>query len=278
MRFVVVSGLSGSGKSTALKALEEAGFFVSDNLPPELWHSLYDQARSHGLSKVAICTDARTRSFLESVEHDLADLLQQTEAQVVFLDASDEVLLGRYNLTRRAHPMGDVSLFADFQREREILAPLREAADLVIDTTELSAKQLAERITETLHLEADFTLRIFSFGFKHGPPRDADLVLDMRGLPNPYYDARLKSLSGLDPQVAEYVLNGQTRAFYLQLRDFVRASAELARSAKRRNYTVGIGCTGGRHRSVAIAERLVQDLSDLGARRGEHRDIHKGEY
>lgn len=276
MKFVVISGLSGAGKSTAMHALEEAGFFLSDNLPPHLWLSFYQEAINRGLDKIGISVDARTSAFFGNLEEQLL-LLAPTSARLVFLEASDEVLLTRYNFTRRSHPLGEISLLLDFRRERELLAPLRAQADVVIDTSELSNRALRLQLLERLHLEQEFTLSLSSFGFKYGPPRDADMILDMRGLPNPYYDLELRHKTGLNPEVAQHVFSPEGRVFYQKVLDLVEMSANLAYQSGRRSYSVAIGCTGGRHRSVAVSEALNRDLQALGAKLSYHRDIEKGE-
>lgn len=278
MPFVVVSGLSGSGKSTALRTLEDAGFFITDNLPPELWVAMHDLVTARGLERVAISTDARTRHFLEALPASYARLARRREdLRVLFLEANAEVLLRRYNLTRREHPLGE-TLMVDFARERELLSPLRAIADTVIDTTALTAKELSERVLHTFRLEHDFALRLMSFGFKNAPPRDADLVIDVRSLPNPYYVPELSPKTGLEPDVAGYVFGDEaSERFYGEVRDFVRTAAGRARSSGRHGYTVAIGCTGGQHRSVAVAARLARDLADLDAQVTDHRDMHVGE-
>ncbi|MCP2013878.1 UPF0042 nucleotide-binding protein [Deinococcus sp. HSC-46F16] len=275
--FVIVSGLSGSGKSTALRTLEDAGFYVTDNLPPELWGAMHDLATARGLERVAVSTDARTRDFLSALEDSYVRLSRRREdLRVLFLEATSEVLLRRYNLSRREHPLGE-NLMLDFQRERDLLAPLRAIADTVIDTTNLTPAQLAERVLRACRLEQDFDLRLLSFGFKHTPPRDADLVVDVRSLPNPHYVPELRPRTGLEADVAGYVFqDAESERFYEEVRDFVRASAERARAARRHGYTVAIGCTGGQHRSVAVAARLAQDLADLGAQVADHRDMRVG--
>ncbi|THF88092.1 RNase adapter RapZ [Deinococcus sp. KSM4-11] len=274
MPFVVVSGLSGSGKSTVLRTLEDAGFFTTDNLPPELWGTLHDLARARGLHRIAVTTDARTREFLSALDDSYARLARREEQlHILFLEADASVLIKRFNFTRREHPLGD-TLLVDFARERDLLAPMRGMADTVIDTTNLSAKELSERVLALLKLDHDFRLRLMSFGFKHSPPRDVDLVLDVRTLPNPYYDLELRPKTGLDPAVAAYAFQGEdSEAFYTELRDFVRVAAERARKSGRHGYTVGIGCTGGQHRSVAVADRLVRDLADLNPQVTDHRDM-----
>lgn len=276
MDFVVVSGLSGAGKNTSLHALEDAGYFTVDNLPPHLWEALHDLAASRGLGKVAVSTDARTRDFLGELPHNWDALRSRGGVRLLFLEAADEVLLQRYNLTRRAHPLGESSLLMDFELERDLLGPLRERADNVIDTTELSPRALAERVLGLLDVALHFDLRLQSFGFKHAPPRDADLVLDVRSLPNPYYVDALRDRSGRDDEVAAHVFSDGD-GYYQNLRAYVRDSAKRARDLGRRSYNVAIGCTGGRHRSVAVSERLARDLADLGARIVSHRDLDKGD-
>ncbi|GGJ50857.1 RNase adapter RapZ [Deinococcus roseus] len=278
MEVVIISGLSGSGKNTALKALEEAGFFVMDNLVPVLWDQMYEQALSHGIQKYAFTVDARMWAFLDQLDQQLQEFLQRSGARVLFLEASEDVLLQRYNLTRRKHPLGERSLLMDFYREKEMLASLREAADLVVDTTELSEKQLARKVEQIFSIHSKFTLRLFSFGFKHGVPRDADLVLDVRGLPNPFYDTQLRPLTGLDDGVKNYVFTPETHTYYQTLVHFLKSTLNLAEKAGRRAYTVAVGCTGGRHRSVAITEALMHDLETYNPQLKDHRDIQKGEY
>jgi len=277
MPFVIVSGLSGSGKSTALRTLEDAGFFITDNLPPELWGAMHDLAEARGLERVAVSTDARTRFFLDALEDSYLRLSRRREdLRVLFLEAASEVLLRRYNLTRREHPLGE-TLMVDFARERELLSPLRALADTVIDTTGFTAAELSERVLQTLRLEHDFTLRLLSFGFKHAPPRDADLVIDVRSLPNPHYVPELKPRTGLEAEVANYVFQDPgSEQFYGEVRDFVRTAAERARASGRHGYTVAVGCTGGQHRSVAVAARLAHDLTELDAQVTEHRDMWPG--
>lgn len=278
MPFVVVSGLSGSGKSTVLRTLEDAGFFITDNLPPELWGAMHDLVTARGLSRVAVSTDARTRDFLSALDASYNRLSRRREdLRVLFLEANAEVLLKRYNFTRREHPLGE-TLMVDFARERELLSPLRSIADTVIDTTNMSAKELSERVLRLFRLEQDFHLRLMSFGFKHAPPRDVDMVVDVRSLPNPYYDPELRAKTGLQADVAKYVFQDPAaEQFYTELRDFLRVAAERAKASGRHGYTIGIGCTGGQHRSVAVATRLAGDLRDLNVDVTDHRDMKLGE-
>jgi RNase adapter protein RapZ len=273
-RFVIITGLSGAGKTTAVQALEEFGFFTTDNLPPQLWRSTLELCLKQGLSQVAVVTDARTRHFLADVETWLNNL--SVKPVVVYLEADDDVLIRRYGFTRRTHPLHESTLLGDLRAEREVLKNLRAQADVVIDTSLLSAKALVVKLRGLFGEDRAFTLSFSSFGFKHGAPRDADLVLDVRGLPNPFYSERLKHKSGLEPEVSQYVFSSDGTAFYQLLRDFVSANAELARRSERSSYAVAIGCTGGFHRSVAVVEALARDLSQF-ASTISHRDLEQGE-
>jgi RNase adapter protein RapZ len=275
-RFVVVSGLSGAGKTTALQALEEFGYFTADNLPPSLYLQLWNLCQSRGLGLVAVVADARTRHFLADLLPALAEVAQclGRSPEILFLEAEDEVLIRRYGLTRRSHPLHEASLLVNFRQEREVLASLRNNADIVIDSSGLSARELIDKLRKLFGVAATPTLRLFSFGFKHGTPRDADLLLDVRGLPNPYWDERLKHLTGLDDQVKAYVFSAEAKAFYEEMRHFIESNLKFALAGGRNSYTVGIGCTGGKHRSVAVAETLARDLSSYTIML-EHRDIDK---
>jgi RNase adapter protein RapZ len=273
-RFVIITGLSGAGKTTAVHALEEFGFFTTDNLPPPLWHSTLELCLAEGLTQVAVVTDARTRHFLSDIETWLTGV--SLKPVVVYLEADDDVLIRRYGFTRRTHPLHESTLLGDLRAEREVLADLRSHADVVIDTSLLSAKALVAKLRGLFGQDQAFTLSLSSFGFKHGAPRDADLVLDVRGMPNPFYDPVLKHKSGLETEVSQYVFSSEGTAFYQLLRDFVAANAELARRSERSSYAVAIGCTGGFHRSVAVVEALARDLSQY-ASTVTHRDLEKGE-
>jgi RNase adapter protein RapZ len=261
---VVITGFSGAGKSTAMNVFEDAGYFCVDNLPPEMIAGLVDLFRHPG-SKVelaAVVCDVRGGEFFEG----LIAVLDEVEhagvpGRVLFLDAEDGALLTRYKETRRRHPLAaDGGVAAGIVAEREILAPLRERADLVVDTTPLSAAALRRRIVkDMLPLERErLTVSFTSFGFKHGPLRDADLIFDVRFLPNPHYVDDLRPLTGRDDRVVEYVAqDGKLEEFYERLHallDFLLPQYLLEGKA---HLTIAIGCTGGRHRSVAIAEHLA---------------------
>ncbi len=273
MRFVVLTGLSGAGRTTALAALEDLGFFTADNVPPALWDELVAQADPLQ-PRVAVGVGIRTAVFLPKLEAALAAVRARgIHPEVVFLDASNETLIQRYNFTRRTHPLGHAPLAQDIAQERVVLGDLRAVADTVLDTSGLSARGLTEELWARFGDDRVFRLRLASFGFKRGVPIDADNVFDLRSLPNPYYDPALRSRGGQDPEVAAYVFSADGMAFYTELREFVRLLAARAMVTGRTSYTVAVGCTGGQHRSVAFAERLKHDLAEGFATYAEHRDL-----
>jgi UPF0042 nucleotide-binding protein len=282
---VIISGFSGAGKSTALNVFEDAGYFCVDNLPPEMIRALVE-VFSHDGSKVeraAVVCDVRTGDLFEGLSAVL-DGLDELDAphRFVFLDAGEETLLTRYKETRRRHPLaprGGVS--KGIALERALLAPLKEKADLVISTDELKAAGLRRRITdELLPRQATGRLAVTfqSFGFKHGPPRDADLAFDVRFLPNPHYVPDLKPLTGLDPRVVDYVgRDGRLDAFYEHLVPLLDYLMPQYVDEGKAHLVVAIGCTGGKHRSVAISEHLAtryRSSDDLFVD-VVHRDIDK---
>lgn len=275
IRLVVLTGLSGSGKTTALHALEDIGFYTVDNLPPALWAGLVDTAGGHE-GGIAIGVDIRTRDFLDGAPAVLAALRDRgLSPTVVFLDASPATLVRRYSFTRRTHPLSEGTLTADLLQERRVLEGLRELADVVIDTTSKSARELALELWDRFGDEADFQLRLVSFGYKRGVPTDVDTVLDVRALPNPYYNAALQPLPGTAPEVQAFVFAPPALELYSHLRGLVRVLAVSARAEGRSGYSVAVGCTGGQHRSVAVVERLTHDLADSFHTRAQHRDLEE---
>lgn len=270
---VVVTGMSGAGKSTALNALEDIGYLAIDNAPPTLWRELAARAADAGVERLAIGLDIRASAFLGDAPAAIAALRAEPGAHVLFLDADDAVLVRRFNFTRRTHPFGERSLTSDLAAERRALEPLARSADERIDTGAMTARDLTQRIWRRFAPGDAFHLRLLSFGFKRGAPTDADVVLDVRGLSNPYYDPELRPRPGTDEAVQAYVFDARGRDLYGALRDSAARFATLARDAGRSSYTVAVGCTGGQHRSVAVVERLSHDLADRLRIETEHRDL-----
>ncbi len=274
--FVVLTGVSGSGKTTALHALEDIGFYTVDNLPPSLWPQLIDLLGGDSRG-VVVGIDIRAGDYLDRAPEVIANLRADGHApEVLFLDANDEVLVRRYNFTRRTHPLSKGTLTSDLTTERKRLRPLRELAAEVIDTTSTSARALTQKLRDRFQTGNGFVLRLVSFGFKRGVPTDVDTVLDVRGLPNPFYDEFLRPLPGTDERVQAYVFTPEALETYSQLRSLVRTlTAQASGGAGRSSYTVAVGCTGGQHRSVAVAERLSLDLADGLRTTVQHRDLEK---
>jgi UPF0042 nucleotide-binding protein len=260
---VVLTGMSGAGRSTAAHALEDLGFLVIDNLPPTLMmQSLQLVATENQIKRIAIVADSRGGKLFESLEQELVVLTESvSKTTLVFLEASDNVLIRRFESSRRPHPIqGRGTLSVAVEAERKQLLNLREKADLVIDTSERNVNDLRKAIEAAFALD-DVKLRvnIISFGFKYGLPIDADFVADVRFLPNPYWQEDLRKLTGTDPKVNDFVMNQPAAATFLS--DFsklLRNATEGYLQEGKRFLTVAIGCTGGQHRSVSIAENLAE--------------------
>lgn len=280
LHLVLVTGMSGAGRSTAARALEDLGWFVIDNMPPSLLQAAIDLARrTPDVERVVVVLDARGGTFFRQVAEVMQRVPQEgVDLRTVYLEASDEVLVRRFESSRRPHPLQHGQRILDaLQAERSLLADLRTAADLVIDTSGINVHDLRRRIEEAFSDDepSSLTCTVLSFGFKYGVPVDADLVADARFLPNPYWDESLRPLTGLDAQVAADVLSRSGAddflATYARLISIV--SEGYVREGKR-YVTVGIGCTGGKHRSVALAEALGERLRSSGMRATVlHRDL-----
>ena len=265
-RLILLTGMSGAGKTTAVKALEDAGFYCIDNLPSFLLPALLADARDRPqLTRLGLVMDARDQGFADAGAALIESLKQDgRQVSVIFLEASDETLLRRYSEMRRRHPFASPSLRAGIQGERLRLAAIRALADLVIDTTRLTPHGLrSEMLRDAQGLPQTLQVGLISFGFKHGPPQEADLTLDVRFLPNPYFVPELRPLTGLDETVAAFVLNTDpAREFLARLLPLLRFLIPQYRREGKSYLTIGIGCTGGQHRSVAVAERLRQTLKE----------------
>lgn len=279
-RVAVVTGLSGAGRSVAAGALEDLGWFVIDNLPGALVSKVGELALSGsgGYDRVALVMSGYDLEVAQEIEA-LRDQVQ--DLRVVFLEASTAVLVRRYESTKRRHPFGaDGSLVDAIEREREQLGPARGAADLVVDTSDLNPHQLRERISDNfVDGDSDSSMRLTmrSFGFKHGVPTDVDLVFDCRFLPNPHWEPELRPLSGLDPEIQDYVIDRPAgKRFLDNLEQMLIHLLPEYRNEGKSYLTVAFGCTGGRHRSVAIAEAVGRLLRERGWEpRVNHRDIYR---
>jgi RNase adapter protein RapZ len=260
---LVVTGMSGAGRSTVGNALEDLGWFVVDNLPPQMLRPLVDLSERGGdsLPKIAAIVDIRGGKLFSDVMQAIAELRANARVRVLYLDATDSVLVRRFEQVRRPHPLqAEDTLLDGIARERSRMEELRETSDIVIDTSELNIHQLATTITEKFS-EVDVPgvqVTIMSFGFKYGLPADADIVADMRFLPNPFWIPELKSLNGLDAEVSEYVLGAEGAMEFVTT--YAKALAPVLAGYQRENKrhaTIAIGCTGGKHRSVAVGEKLA---------------------
>jgi UPF0042 nucleotide-binding protein len=263
---VIITGFSGAGKSTAMNVFEDDGYFCVDNLPPEMIRGLVDLF-VHGGSKVrraAVVSDVRGGELFEALSVVLDDLAGLgVPHRVLFLDADEETLIGRYKETRRRHPLAPTGSVAQgIAAERAALAPFKDAAELVLDTTGISAATLRRRIAEDFlprQARSRLAVTFTSFGHKHGFPRDADIVFDVRFLSNPHWEPELRTLTGFDPQVVEYIRrDGRLEAFYERLEPLLDFLVPEYIAEGKAHLGVAIGCTGGRHRSVAIAEALAE--------------------
>ncbi len=265
VRLVVVTGMSGAGRSTAANALEDLGWYVVDNLPPGVLPEICALAASSGWYRLAVVLDVRTRSFFDQLPDMFSDLRAEgVRPEILFLEAADDVIVRRQESVRRPHPLqGDGRLLDGITAERQRLATLRAAADLVIDTSSINIHQLASRVTHVYGDSENERLRVtvLSFGFKNGIPVDADLVLDVRFLPNPHWVPELRPLTGLSPEVSGFVLAQDGAAEFLdRLEGLVGVIADGYVREGKRFATVAIGCTGGKHRSTAMAEEFARRL------------------
>jgi RNase adapter protein RapZ len=281
-RFLILTGLSGSGKTVVSRLLEDAGFYCVDNLPAKLIPALYDLRRRRELAieRMVLVVDIREHGFLTDFPKAWAKIRRGKEGRLIFLDASDEILVKRFGESRRPHPLaGRRSVLAGVRLERRRLAGIKKLADEVIDTSHTSLAQLKETLGSRFQRRRRPSLRVLvvSFGYKYGLPLDADLVFDARCLPNPFYDESLRQKDGLNRRVREFVLGRPAgRAYLDELERFLRFLLPRFSSEGKNRLVVAVGCTGGRHRSVAVAEALRDTFQaskyDITV---EHRDIDK---
>ena len=283
IQLVVVTGMSGAGKTVAMQSFEDLGYFCVDNMPPALLGKFWELVKESGkISKVALVIDLRSRAFYDEIFgmlQELDDGNDNLRPKILFLDASDEELVARYKETRRAHPLAmDGRVLDGIQRERELLSEIKSKAQLVIDTSKISPRQLREELF--LNFESDqstaFHVNVMSFGFKYGIPIDADIVMDVRFLPNPYYVKELREKTGNDQAVYDYVMNSEmTEEFYQQFIKMLRFVMPGYQKEGKSSVTIAIGCTGGQHRSVALANRIGKALQEKYPVNITHRDMEK---
>jgi RNase adapter protein RapZ len=279
---LVVTGMSGAGRSSAAKILEDMGYTVIDNLPPRL---LVPAAQSHDIPErhkhLAVVIDSRGGLPIEELRGAVKELSREgVMTRVVFLDAEDDVIVSRYEENKRPHPLGHSTISESIAAERELLADLREEADVIVDTSSLNIHELRDRLTAQFSEEEmarPMRVSIRSFGFKNGTPRDIDLLFDVRFLPNPHWVSELRPLRGTDERVAEYVMSEEAAKEFVDRADEMLAFLIPHFEAEGKSYlSVGIGCTGGHHRSVAIAEELGRRLAQHGITATvRHRDIER---
>jgi UPF0042 nucleotide-binding protein len=270
LRLIIVSGLSGSGKTVAIHVLEDLGYYCIDNLPAALLKAAVDEVRSRGTEStrlLAVGVDARTRAEdLQSLPELLRDLREQNvRTEIIFLHANDDILLQRYSESRRRHPLAahGTELHAAIETEKEILTEIHNCADLIIDTSQISIYELADVIRGRVDRRRSETLSVLiqSFGFKYGIPADADFVFDLRSLPNPYWTLKLRGLTGLDKEVSDFLNSQQDfTAMFEDIRKFLERWIPHYQKAHRGYLTIAIGCTGGQHRSVCMTEKLASRL------------------
>lgn len=285
MEFVILTGVSGSGKSTAVEALEDLGYYCVDNMPPELiikFGTLCEES-DRGLDRVAFVADVRSGRFFKELLGTISELRKTgRQVKVLFLDADDSVIETRYKQTRRKHPLiseanGDIG--ASIALEREMLANIKGASDYCIDSSYMTATQLKERV-RNLFLnqgEESIIIDIYSFGFKYGPMREADLMFDVRCLPNPFYIDKLRKMTGLDAPVSEYVMQfDESKELYSKLTELIDFLIPLYVKEGKSQLVIAFGCTGGQHRSVTFAELVSEHLSKKHEKvYVEHRDIYR---
>lgn len=282
-RLVIITGMSGAGKTVAIQSFEDLGYYCVDNLPPTLLPKFLELMKdsTNNITKVALVIDLRGREFFESL-FDALDVLNEEDwlkEHILFLDAKDTVLVSRYKETRRSHPLSAGGLpLTGIKKEREILDELRGRAQRIIDTTDLKPRELRDKILK-IYSEEDqeiFSVNIVSFGFKYGLPIDSDLVFDVRFLPNPHYVNHLQPLTGLNQEVSSYVFKwSETQKFLEKLQGLLEYMLPQYKKEGKSQLVIAIGCTGGQHRSVAISEHLAKVLSDNYITHVTHRDIDK---
>lgn len=281
-QLLIVTGMSGAGKTVTAHALEDMGYFVVDNLPPTLLSSFWDlMINSNDFQKVAVVIDLRVKNFYTDLLDEVNSLEDngKVQATILFLEASNDTLVARYKETRRLPPLANSGRLLDgILEERRILTPIKNRSNYIIDTSKLSTKQLKEKLLSTFSdsQRQPFSIEVMSFGFKYGMPIDADIVMDVRFLPNPFYIPELRPFTGLDKRVFDYVMSKEeTQVFYQKLLDLLKTAIPGYIEEGKEKLTIAIGCTGGQHRSVSIAQQLARDLSKKYPVDITHREVSR---
>ena len=284
LELVVITGMSGAGKTVALQTFEDLGYFCIDNMPPSLLPKFWELVKESGkISRICLVIDLRSRAFFDEIMS-AVDSLDNTSfitTKVIFLDSKDDVLVSRYKETRRSHPLTQSggTVLEGIHKERELLEDIRNRSQLVIDTSETTPRQLRERLLDTFKVNDKdvFHIEVVSFGFKYGLPIDADIVMDVRFLPNPHYVDELRPLTGLDKPVYDYVMKQpETEIFYKKFIDLLEYIIPGYKKEGKTSVNIAIGCTGGQHRSVALSERTSLQLKSAGYQvNTTHRDRTK---
>ncbi|HJF87574.1 MAG TPA: RNase adapter RapZ [Companilactobacillus farciminis] len=291
LSLVIVTGMSGAGKTVAMQSFEDLGYFCIDNMPPNLLPKFWELVHESGkIKKVALVVDIRSRAFydeifsmLSKMDEDEQEKHQKVDMKILFLNASDEELVSRYKETRRSHPLAmEGRLLDGIEKERELLSEIKSRASVEIDTTDLTPRQLREEIFDNFQENSvvpTFHIEVMSFGFKYGLPIDADIVMDVRFLRNPFYIKELKTQTGMDKPVYDYVMDdAETKNFYDKFYGLLKDIVPGYEKEGKTSLTIAIGCTGGQHRSVAIAQRLGTDLKKLDYYVDiTHRDMEKSQ-
>ena len=280
LNIVIITGMSGAGKTVAIQSFEDMGYFTVDNMPPNLIEKFVGLLNTpdNKIDKVALVVDMRSRAFFEDIQSIVTELTDNTSVnfKLLFLDANDTELVSRYKETRRSHPLAiDGRTLDGITKEREILADLKNLSEVVIDTSELTPRNLRARILQKFatSTESTFRIEVMSFGFKYGLPLDADLVFDVRFLPNPHYISELRDKNGTDQEVYDYVMeHPQSEEFYQNLMKMLVPILPAYKKEGKSVLTIAFGCTGGQHRSVAFAERVSVALREKWHLNVSHRD------
>lgn len=283
LELVIITGMSGAGKTVAVQSFEDLGYYCIDNMPPNLLPTFWELMKESGkITKIALVMDLRTREFFNELDTVIQkmDNTQFITTRIIFLEANDQALVSRYKETRRTHPLAQSGrVLEGIEKERQLLADIRSRAQMIIDTSDLTPRQLRAKLIDDFSTSnyEPFHVEVVSFGFKYGSPIDADVLMDVRFLPNPHYVDTLRPLTGMDKPVYDYVMKQpETETFYVKFMDLIEFCLPGYKREGKSSVTIAIGCTGGQHRSVALADRIARQLqNDHYAVNVTHRDAGK---